>query len=139
MHRCWVQKKKYEIDITGIFNLGISRAESYFRSILYLFLKPECSDEYYGEVGSLVQNLKTKKNKIYQFINFRTFIKSHFKNPSLLNKFLMCFEINGLKCLKLTILRFLPRPPTYPYYSNNSKNIFLLKLYLLSINSHKFT
>ena len=51
-------------------------------------------------------------------------LKSHFINPSLLNKFLICFEINGLKYLKLTILRFLPRPPTYPYYSNSSKNIF---------------
>ena len=26
----------------------------------------------------------------------------------------MCFEINGLKYLKLTILRFLPRPPPLP-------------------------
>ena len=52
----------------------------------------------------------------------------------------MCFEINGLKHLKLTILRFLPRPSTYLYYSNSSKKQFvLLKHYLLCINSHEFT
>ena len=69
-------------------------------------------------MGGLGQNLKMEKPK---FINLLTLklLKSHFIKSQF-----MCFEINGLKCLKLTILRFLPRPPTYPYYSNSSKNIF---------------
>ena len=48
----------------------------------------------------------------------------------------MGFEINGLENLKRTILRFLPRPPTYPYYSDSSKNIFIVKT---SFIIHKFT
>ena len=48
----------------------------------------------------------------------------------------MGFEINGLKNLKLTILRLLPRTPTYLYYSNSSKNIFIVKT---SFIIHKFT
>ena len=39
----------------------------------------------------------------------------------------MCFEINGLKTLKLTILRFLTQPPTYLYYLNSSKPFIIYK------------
>ena len=49
---------------------------------------------------------------------------------------MICFEINGLKNLKLTILRFLPRTPAYLYYSNSSKNIFIVKTPFIT---HKFT
>ena len=70
--------------------------------------------------GSGPKNTKWK-NQISQFTNFRALKK----NP--LNKFLMCFEINGLKNLKLAILCFLPEPPIYTYYSNSSKNIFIVK------------
>ena len=54
-------------------------------------------------------------------------ILEHLKNYFIkaLNKFLMCFEINGLKNLKLTILRFFA--PSCTYYSNSSKNIFIVK------------
>ena len=57
------------------------------------------------------QNLQIEKTK---FINLLILehLKSHFIKPQF-----MCFEINGLKCLKLTIL-------PYPSYSNSSKNIF---------------
>ena len=77
------------------------------------------------------------KNNNFLIYDLRA-LKKLFYNLRL-NKLLMCFEINGLKCLKLTILRFLPRPPAYTYYSNSSKTFLLLEHYLLSINSHKFT
>ena len=48
----------------------------------------------------------------------------------------MCFEINGLKNFKLIILRFLLRTPTYLYYSNSSKIIFINKT---SFIIYKFT
>ena len=59
-------------------------------------------------MGGLDQNLKMEKPT---FINLLILehLKSHFIKPQF-----MCFEINGLKCLKLTILRFLPRPPPPP-------------------------
>ena len=55
----------------------------------------------------LGQNLKMEKQK---FINLLILehLKSHFIKPQF-----MCFEINGLKCSKLTILRFLLRPPRF--------------------------
>ena len=74
-------------------------------------------------MGGLGQNLKMEKPEFPNLLILEH-LKSYFINPSLLNTFLMCFEINGLKYLKLTILRFLPRPPIYPYYSNSCKNIF---------------
>ena len=41
----------------------------------------------------------------------------------------MCFEINGLKTLKQSILRFFAQTPRlYIYYLNSSKNILLLKV-----------
>ena len=52
-------------------------------------------------------------------------LKNYFIEP--INKFLMCFDINGLKNPKLNILRFLPRAPIYLYYPNSSKNIFIVK------------
>ena len=54
-----------------------------------------------GGPGQKPQNGRT------QFLN--SLILEHFIEP--LNKFLMCFEINGLKNLKLTILCFFARTP----------------------------
>ena len=53
-----------------------------------------------GGPGQKPQNKQTK------FLNLLVLV--HLKNYfiEVLNKFLMCFEINGLKNLKLTILRF---------------------------------
>ena len=56
-----------------------------------------------GGPGQKPQNGRT------QFLN--SLILEHFIEP--LNKFLMCFEINGLKNLKLTILWFFARPPPF--------------------------
>ena len=58
-----------------------------------------------GCPGQKPQNGRTK------FLNL--LILEHLKNYFIeaLNKFLMCFEINGLKNLKLTILRFFARTP----------------------------
>ena len=46
----------------------------------------------------------------------------------------MCFETNGLKTLKLTILRFLTQPPTPLTYTT-----LIAVSHLLSINLHEFT
>ena len=72
-----------------------------------------------GGPGQKPQNKRTK------FLNFLILV--HLKNCFIeaLNTFLMCFEINGLKNLKLTILRFFA--PSYTYYSNSIKNIFIVK------------
>ena len=92
-------------------------------------------------MGGLGQNLKMEKPK---FLNLLILghLKSHFIKPSL---FFMYLEINGLKYLKLTILRFLSRPSTYLCYSNSSINIFIVKTSLIiykftctRINSHNF-
>ena len=56
-----------------------------------------------GGPGQKPQNGRT------QFLN--SLILEHFIEP--LNKFLMCFEINGLKNLKLTILWFFDRLPPF--------------------------
>ena len=68
-----------------------------------------------GELGQKPQNKRTK------FLNLLIleYLKKYFIEA--LNKFLMCFEINGLKNLKLTILRFLPSLPIYTYYSTAVK------------------
>ena len=62
-----------------------------------------------GGPGQKPQNGKTK------FLNL--LILEHLKNYfiEVLNKFLMCFEINGLKYLKLTILSFFARSPPFIY------------------------
>ena len=65
-------------------------------------------------MGGLGQNLKMEKPKFLNLLILEH-LKSYFIKPQF-----MCFEINGLKCLNLTILRFLPRPPIYPYYFNSS-------------------
>ena len=74
-----------------------------------------------GGPGQKPQNKRTK------FLNLLVLV--HLKNYfiEVLNKFLMCFEINGLKNLKVTILRFLPGPSIYIYYLNSNKNIFTVK------------
>ena len=58
-----------------------------------------------GCPGQKPQNGRTK------FLNL--LVLKHLKNYFIetLNKFLMCFEINGLKNLKLTILRFVVPTP----------------------------
>ena len=58
--------------------------------------------------GFRAKNLKNKRTK---FLNL--LILGHLKNYFIeaLNKFLICFEINGLKNLKLTILCFFSRNP----------------------------
>ena len=56
-----------------------------------------------GGPGQKPQNGRT------QFLN--SLILEHFIEP--LNKFLMCFEINGLKNLKLTILWFFATHPPF--------------------------
>ena len=74
-----------------------------------------------GGPGQKPQNGKTK------FINLLILehLKSYFKEA--LNKFLTCFEINGLKTLKWSFCGFLPGAPIYTYYSNSSKNILIVK------------
>ena len=64
-------------------------------------------------------------------------LKGHFIKPSLLNKFFICFEINELENLKLTIFELLAWNPHLPI--TVAKTFLLLKHYLLSINLHKFT
>ena len=74
-----------------------------------------------GGSGQKPQNGKTK------FLNL--LILEHLKNYFIeaLNKFLMCFEINGLKNLKLTILRFFAWSPHLYILLYSSKNIFIVK------------
>ena len=74
-----------------------------------------------GGSGQKPQNGKTK------FLNL--LILEHLKNYFIeaLNKFLMCFEINGLKNLKLTILRFFAQSPHLYILLYSSKNIFIVK------------
>ena len=74
-----------------------------------------------GRTGPKTSNKQTK------FLNL--LILEHLKNYFIqaLNKFLMCFEINGLKNLKLTILRFFAQSPQYICYSTAVKTFLLLK------------
>ena len=62
-------------------------------------------DKWGGGPGQKPQNGRIK------FLNILILehLKNHFIEP--LHKFLMCFEINGLKNLKLTILLFFARTP----------------------------
>ena len=66
----------------------------------------------------------------------------HLKNYFIeaLNKFLMCFEINGLKNLKVTILRFFAWSHQLYILLYGSKNIFIVKtpeIYMIFILSSK--
>ena len=70
-----------------------------------------------------------------KFLNL--LILEHLKSHFIKHQF-MYFEINGSKNLKLTILRFLPRPPLTHTTLIPVKTFLLLKHYLLSINSHEF-
>ena len=83
-------------------------------------------------MGDLGQNLKMEKPKFLNLLILEH-LKSHFIKPQV-----MCFEINGLKFLKLTVLRFLPSPPFTYTTLIPVKTFLLLKHYLLSINSHEF-
>ena len=75
-------------------------------------------------MGRLGQKPQNKRNK---FLNL--LILEHLKNYFIeaLNKFLMCFEINGLKNLNLTILRFFAQSPHLYILLYSSKNIFIVK------------
>ena len=67
-------------------------------------------------------------NKQLKFLNLLILV--HLKNYfiEILNKFLMCFEINGLKKFSANHFDgFLPGPPIYLYYYTDSKNIFIVK------------
>ena len=64
-------------------------------------------------------------------------LKSHFIKSSLLNKFFMCFEINGLENLKLTILRFLSLEPPLTHTTLIVVKTFFIVETLFII--HKFT
>ena len=72
-------------------------------------------------LGQKPQNKRTK------FINL--LILEHLKNYFIeaLSKFLMCFEINGLKNLKLTILRFFAQSPHLYKLLYFSRNTFIVK------------
>ena len=74
-----------------------------------------------GGLGQKPQNKRTK------FLNL--LILKHLKNYfiDVLSKFLMCFEINRLKNLKLTILRFFCPVPHLYILLFSSKNIFIVK------------
>ena len=68
-----------------------------------------------------------------KFINLliKEHLKSHFIKPQF-----MCFGINGLKCLKLAILRFLPRPPPLSHTTLIAVKIsFIVKTFIF----YKFT
>ena len=75
-------------------------------------------------MGGPGQKPQNKRNK---FLNLLVLV--HLKNYfiEVLNKFLMCFEINGLKNLKLTILRFFAQSPHLYILLYSSKNIFIVK------------
>ena len=72
-------------------------------------------------LGQKPQNKRTK------FLNL--LVLEHLKNYFIeaLNTFLMYFEINGLKNLKLTILRFFAQSPHLYILLYSSKNIFIVK------------
>ena len=71
-----------------------------------------------GATGPKTSNKRTK------FLNL-LILKNYFIEA--LNKCLMCFEINGLKNLKLTILRFFAQSPQLYILLFSSKNIFIVK------------
>ena len=71
--------------------------------------------------------------------------KVRWQNSRLLNKFFMCLEINGLKYLKLAILRFLPSPPITYTTLIAVETFFIVKTLIIihkftwiHINSHNF-
>ena len=74
-----------------------------------------------GRTGPKTSNKQTK------FLNL--LILEHLENYFIqaLNKFLMCFEINWLKNLKLTILRFFAQFPQLYILLYSNKNIFIVK------------
>ena len=74
------RRKKYEIDIAGIFNLEISRAVPYFYNILYFFLKPECSNE----INFVTHSLEAPENMQMKQI---VFISIYFTGVNFLSQF----------------------------------------------------
>ena len=74
-----------------------------------------------GEPGQKPQNKRTKFLTLLVLVH----LKNYFIEA--LNKFLMYFEINGLKNLKLIILRFFAWFPQLYILLYSSKNIFIVK------------
>ena len=92
---------------------------NYIIQIFFLKLRSTFS------VVCIIEGTRPKiSNKRTKFLNLLVFV--HLRNYfiEVLNKFLMCFEINGLKNLKLIILRFLAHLYILLY---SSKNIFIVK------------
>ena len=67
------------------------------------------------------------QNKQIKFLNLLVLVYLTNYFIEALNKFLMCFEINGLKNLKLIILRLFTRSPQLYILLYGSKNIFIVK------------
>ena len=85
--------------------------------------------------GSLGQNLKMEKPAFPNLLILEH-LKSHFINPSLLNTFLMCFEINWLKYLNWPFWGFYPGPPFTHTTLIAIKTFFIVKTAFIT---HKFT
>ena len=101
---------------------------NYIIQIFFLKLRSTFS------VVCIIEGTRPKiSNKRTKFLNLLVFV--HLKNYfiEVLNKFLMCFEINGLKNLKLTILRFFAWSPQLYILLYSSKNIFIVKIALIHI------
>ena len=75
-------------------------------------------------MGVLGQKPQNKRTKLYNLL-ILVHLKNYFKEA--LNKLLICFETNGLKNLKLTILRFFAQSPHLYILLYSSKNIFIVK------------
>ena len=78
-------------------------------------------------LGQKPQNKRTK------FLNLLILVHSKNYFIEALNKVLMCFEINGLKNLKLTILRFFAQSHHLYILLYSSKNIFVVKTPVIRI------
>ena len=86
--------------------------------------------------GGLDQKSQNKRTKL-----LNSLILEHLENDFIeaLNKFLRCFQINGLQNLKLTILRVFAQSPHLYILLYSSKNIFIVKapgIHIIFI--HKF-
>ena len=75
-------------------------------------------------MGGLGQKPQNKRTKFLSLLILEYLI-NYFMEA--LNKFLMCFEINGLKIFKLTILRFSALFPHLYILLYSSKNTFIVK------------
>ena len=88
------------------------------------------------KLGGLGQKSQNKRTKL-----LNSLILEHLENYFIdaLNKFLMCFQSNGLQNLKLTILRVFAQSHHLYILLYSSKNIFIVKapgIHIIFI--HKF-